>query len=47
MRRAPTVTFDDSLSKVARLMIESEIRKLPVFSRGKLLGFVTEAPNRW
>ena len=42
MRRAPTVALDDSLSKVARLMIESDIRKLPVYSREKLLGFVTE-----
>jgi len=42
MRPAPTVTLHDSLSKVARLMIESEIRQLPVYSGEKLLGFVTD-----
>ena len=42
MRPAPTVTLQDSLSKVARLMIESEIRQLPVYSGEKLLGFVTD-----
>ena len=42
MRRAPTVTKQDSLIKVARLMIESEIRKLPVYSEKGLIGFVTE-----
>ena len=42
MRPAPTVTLHDSLSKVASLMIESEIRQLPVYSGEKLLGFVTD-----
>ncbi len=42
MRSAPTITLDDSLSKVARLMIETEIRQLPVYSGEKLLGFVTD-----
>ena len=42
MRPAPTVTLHDSLSKVGRLMIESEIRQLPVYSGEKLLGFVTD-----
>ena len=42
MRRAPKVNLSDSLSKVAKLMIESGIRKLPVYSGDKLLGFVTE-----
>jgi predicted transcriptional regulator len=41
MRPAPAVTLHDSLSKVAKLMIESEIRQLPVYSGEKLLGFVT------
>lgn len=41
-RPAPTVTLHDSLSKAARLMIESEIRQLPVYSGEKLLGFVTD-----
>ena len=42
MRTAPEVTLNDSLSKTARLMIESGIRKLPVYSEEKLLGFVTD-----
>ena len=32
MRQAPAVTLKDPLSKVAKLMIESEIRQLPVYS---------------
>jgi CBS domain-containing protein len=42
MRPAPDVTLHDSLGKVAKLMIESEIRQLPVYSGKKLLGFVTD-----
>jgi CBS domain-containing protein len=42
MRTAPAVTLNDSLSKVAKLMIESEIRQLPVYSGEKLFGFVTD-----
>ena len=42
MRPAPAVTLKDPLSKVAKLMIESEIRQLPVYSEEKLLGFVTD-----
>jgi predicted transcriptional regulator len=42
MRPAPAVTLHDSLSKVAKLMIESEIRQLPVYSGEKLLGFITD-----
>ncbi|MCP8304998.1 MAG: CBS domain-containing protein [archaeon] len=42
MRSAPAVKLHDSLSKVAKLMIESEIRQLPVYSEEKLLGFVTD-----
>ena len=42
MRPAPPVTLNDSLSKVARLMIESDIRQLPVYSGEKFLGFVTD-----
>ena len=38
MRPAPTVTLQDSLSKVAKLMIESDIMQLPVYSGEKLLG---------
>lgn len=42
MRPAPAVALHDSLSRVARLMIESETRQLPVYSGEKLLGFVTD-----
>jgi len=42
MRSAPTVSLQDSLSKVARLMITSEISQLPVFSGEKLAGIVTD-----
>ncbi len=42
MRPAPAVTLQDSLNKVAKLMIESEIRQLPVYNEDKLLGFVTD-----
>ena len=41
-RSAPAVTLQDSLSKVAKLMIESETRQLPVYNEEKLLGFVTD-----
>jgi CBS domain-containing protein len=36
MRPAPAVTLHDSLSKVAKLMLESEIRQLPVYTEEKL-----------
>ena len=42
MRSAPTVTLEDSLSKVAKLMITSRISQLPVFSGEKLVGIVTD-----
>ena len=42
MRQAPLVSPNNSLSKVAKLMIESEIRQLPVYSGEKMLGFVTD-----
>ena len=42
MRSAPTVSLEDSLSKVARLMIASGISQLPVFSGEKLAGIVTD-----
>jgi predicted transcriptional regulator/ribosome-associated translation inhibitor RaiA len=41
-RSAPRLTPEDSIGKAARLMIESEIRQLPVFAKDKLLGFVTD-----
>jgi len=42
MRSAPTVSLQDSLSKVAKLMITSGINQLPVFSGEKLSGIVTD-----
>jgi len=42
MRPAPKVSLEFSLSKAAKLMIESGVRQLPVFEREKLLGFVTD-----
>lgn len=42
MRPAPTVRLHESLNETARLMIESEVRQLPVYSGEKLLGFVTD-----
>ncbi|MGA3059776.1 MAG: CBS domain-containing protein [Candidatus Bathyarchaeia archaeon] len=42
MKVAPPVTLDSSLSKMAKLMIESEMRQLPVFEKNKLVGFVTD-----
>jgi CBS domain-containing protein len=42
MRPAPKVSLDFSLSKAAKLMIESGVRQLPVFEKNKLLGFVTD-----
>jgi CBS domain-containing protein len=42
MRSAPKVSPDFSLSKTAKLMIESGVRQLPVFEKSKLVGFVTD-----
>jgi predicted transcriptional regulator len=42
MRSAPTVTLQDSLSKVAKLMINSGISQLPVFNGEKLMGIITD-----
>jgi predicted transcriptional regulator len=42
MRPAPKVDPEVSLSKAAKLMIESGIRQLPVFEGKKLLGFATD-----
>ena len=41
-RPAPKVSPEFTLSKAAKLMIESGIRQLPVFEKNKLLGFVTD-----
>lgn len=42
MRPAPTLTLEDKLSKVAKLMITSGINQLPVFTGDKLEGIVTD-----
>ncbi len=42
MKVVPPVMGDFSLSKIAKLMIESEMRELPVFEKNKLVGFVTD-----
>jgi len=39
---APQVSPDASLSEIARLMIASGLRQLPLFDKSKLLGFVTD-----
>ncbi len=41
MVTAPQIGLDDPISKLAKLMIESGIRQLPLFDKSKLLGFVT------
>jgi CBS domain-containing protein len=38
---APKIGKNDSISKLAKLMIESGIRQMPLFEKEKLLGFVT------
>lgn len=42
MRTAPKVNPDYGISKIAKLMIESGVRQLPIFDNEKLLGFVTD-----
>jgi CBS domain-containing protein len=42
MRPAPKVTSDLSVSKAAKLILESQVRQLPVFEKNKLIGFVTD-----
>ncbi|MGE5187457.1 MAG: CBS domain-containing protein [Betaproteobacteria bacterium] len=42
MKTAPEVTLSDSLSRIAKLMITSGIRQLPVFEKGKIKGFITD-----
>jgi len=39
---APEVGLGDSLSRMAKLMIGSGVRQLPVFDKGKLVGFITD-----
>jgi predicted transcriptional regulator len=42
MKSAPKISPDYVISKIAKLMIESGIRQLPVFENEQLLGFVTD-----
>lgn len=42
MQVAPVVGLDASLDALAKLMIGSGMRQLPLFEKGKLLGFVTD-----
>ncbi len=42
MAVAPEVNLGDALSRVAKLMIGSSVRQLPVFDKGKIIGFVTD-----
>ena len=42
MRPAPKVDPEISLSKAAKMMIQSGVRQLPVFEKEKLRGFVTD-----
>ncbi|HEU0114809.1 MAG TPA: CBS domain-containing protein, partial [Thermomicrobiales bacterium] len=43
MRPCPTVSPDDSVATVARLMAEHRLSGLPVMERGQLVGIITEA----
>jgi CBS domain-containing protein len=42
MVNAPVVALNDSLSRVAKLMIGSGVRQLPVFEKNLIVGFVTD-----
>ena len=42
MQVAPQVSVDASLGELAKLMIGSGMRQLPLFDKSKLLGFVTD-----
>jgi len=42
MRTAPKIETESSLSKTARMMIQSGVRQLPVFEKEKLRGFITD-----
>jgi CBS domain-containing protein len=42
MRPASKVAPDLSVSKAAKLILESQVRQLPVFEKNKLIGFVTD-----
>jgi CBS domain-containing protein len=42
MTTAPEVSLVDSLTRIAKLMIGSGVRQLPVIEKSKLVGFVTD-----
>lgn len=42
MRGAPKVSPDETIARMAKLMIESGVRQLPVFEKDNLIGFVTD-----
>jgi CBS domain-containing protein len=42
MTVAPEIGLSDSISRVAKLMIGSGVRQLPVFEKDKIIGFVTD-----
>lgn len=42
MRAAPKISPEHGISKIAKLMIESGVRQLPLFEKEKLVGFVTD-----
>ncbi|HSV48786.1 MAG TPA: CBS domain-containing protein, partial [Candidatus Acidoferrales bacterium] len=42
MTVAPEVALGDSLSRIAKLMIGSGVRQLPVLEKNKIIGFVTD-----
>lgn len=42
MRSAPKATRDTTIAQAAKMMIEGEIRQLPVIDRNNIVGFVTD-----
>jgi predicted transcriptional regulator len=42
MRAAPKIELNESISKAAKMMIQTGLRQLPVFEGEKLVGFVTD-----
>jgi predicted transcriptional regulator len=42
MRSAPKISLEYNISKIAKLMIESGVRQLPVFEKEKVTGYVSD-----
>jgi acetoin utilization protein AcuB len=42
MTVAPEVSLGDSLSRIAKLMINSGVRQLPVMDKNRIVGFITD-----